>query len=61
MNKVINERFSGEINKTAKIKLRHPYLMENSTEETINRMKSFAERADKLKEKLNADRKTNSR
>lgn len=40
---------------------RHPITMENSPEETIKRMRSLPERADKLRETLRALRKANSR
>jgi hypothetical protein len=43
------------------VKFRHPYTLSNSTDETIRRMKGFPERAAKFLEKLNADRKKNSR
>jgi hypothetical protein len=42
-------------------KRRHPYMMSNSAEETIRRMRSFPERAAKFLEKFNADREKNSR
>jgi hypothetical protein len=42
-------------------KRRHPYFTSNSAEETIRRMQGFPERIAKIKEKLDADRKSNSR
>jgi hypothetical protein len=44
------------VNKTR----RHPTTLENTPEETINRMRSLPERAAKLKETLRAFRETNS-
>ncbi len=43
------------------ISKRHPITLENSPEETIKRMRSFLERADKLRETLRATREANSR
>jgi hypothetical protein len=40
---------------------RHPITLENSPEETIKRMRSLPERADKLREALRALREANSR
>ena len=40
---------------------RHPITLENSAEETINRMRCLPERANKLRETLHAIRKTNPR
>jgi hypothetical protein len=40
---------------------RHPITLENSPEETIKRMRSLAERADKLREALRVLREANSR
>jgi hypothetical protein len=40
---------------------RHPITSENSPEETIKRMRSLPERANKLREALRALRETNSR
>lgn len=40
---------------------RHPVTLENSPEETINRMRSLPERADKLRETLRALREANAR
>jgi hypothetical protein len=40
---------------------RHPVTLENSPEETIKRMRSLPERADKLREALRAVREANSR
>ena len=40
---------------------RHPVTLENSPVETIKRMRSLPERADKLREALRAVREANSR
>jgi hypothetical protein len=40
---------------------RHPVTLENSPEETIKRMRSLPERADKLREALRALREANPR
>ena len=40
---------------------RHPVTLENSPEETINRMRSLPERADKFRETLRVLRETNPR
>jgi hypothetical protein len=40
---------------------RHPITLENSPEETIRRMRSLPERADKLREALRALREARSR
>jgi hypothetical protein len=40
---------------------RHPITRENSPEETIKRMRSLPERADKLREALRTLRETNPR
>jgi hypothetical protein len=40
---------------------RHPIKLENSPEETIKRMRSLPERADKLREALRALREANPR
>ena len=40
---------------------RHPITLENSPEETIRRMRSLPERADKLRESLRVLRETNAR
>ncbi|HEV7375644.1 MAG TPA: hypothetical protein VGN95_13055 [Pyrinomonadaceae bacterium] len=40
---------------------RHPITLENSPEETIKRMRSLPERADKLREALRALRESNPR
>lgn len=45
---------------TATLK-RHPTTLENSPEETIRRMRSLPERADKLREALRVLREANSR
>ncbi len=43
------------------ISQQHPLTLENSPEETIRRMRSLPERADKLREALRAHREANSR
>ena len=40
---------------------RHPLTMENSREETIRRMRSFPERAERLRELIRALREADSR
>jgi hypothetical protein len=40
---------------------RHPITMENSREETIRRMRSFPERAEKLRELIRALREADTR
>ena len=40
---------------------RHPYTLSNSREETLERMRTFPERAAKFLEKFNADREKGSR
>ena len=40
---------------------RHPITMENSREETIRRMRSFPERAEKLRELVRALREADAR
>ena len=60
MNKTPNETTENTINPPQKAKRRHPYMMSNSREETIRRMRGFSERAAKFMEKLNADREKNA-
>ena len=50
-----------EEGKDTKTRRRHPITMSNSREETIRRMRSFPERAEKFREKLRALREANSR
>lgn len=40
---------------------RHPLTLENSTEETIRRMRALPERAERLREALRAHREANPR
>lgn len=60
MNKTPNETTENNL-PPPKAKRRHPYMMSNSREVTLERMRSFPERAAKFLEKLNADREKNPR
>ncbi len=61
MNKTPNETTENTQIPPQALKRRHPYMMSNSREVTLERMRSFPERAAKFLEKLNADREKNSR
>jgi len=61
MNNETEKILQTDASELPKVKRRHPYTMSNSTEETLRRMRFFPERAAKFLEKLNADRKKNSR
>ncbi len=61
MNKTQNETTEEALHQPQKRKHRHSYTLSNSREETLERMRTFPERAAKFLEKLNADRKKNSR
>lgn len=43
------------------LRRRHPLTLENSRQETIERMRSFPERAEKLREMIRALREKNAR
>lgn len=60
MNKTPNETTKNTTNPPRKTHPRHPYMMSNSREETIRRMRGFSERAAKFLEKLDADREKNT-
>ncbi len=61
MNKTRNETKREDAGAPKSLKNRHPFTLSNSTAETIERMKTFPERAAKFAEKLNADGKKNAR
>lgn len=61
MNKTPNETTEKTLPPPRKVKRRHPYMMSNSREVTLERMRSFPERAALFLEKLNADREKNPR
>lgn len=61
MNKTQNETNEDALPKTQKRKHRHPYFQSNSREETLRRMETVDERIAEFLEKLDADRKKNSR
>lgn len=60
MNKTQNETTENTL-QPPKRKHRHPYTVEHSKEEMFKRMDSVDERIAAFLEKLNADRKKNSR
>lgn len=59
MNKIRHEKTEEALPHTQKF--RHPYPAEHSKEEMFRRMATVDERIAAFKEKLNADRKKNSR
>ena len=59
MNKTRNEKTEGALPHAQKF--RHPYPAEHSKEEMFQRMATVDERIAAFKEKLDADRKKNSR
>jgi hypothetical protein len=61
MNKTPNETTEKTLHPSQKAKYRHPYTIEHSKEEMFKRMDSVDERIAAFLEKLNADRKKNSR
>jgi hypothetical protein len=61
MNKTPDETPENTKNPLRKKHPRHPYMMSNSREVTLERMRSFPERAAKFLEKLNAEREKNAR
>ncbi len=61
MNKTPNETTETNLHTPQKPKHRHSYTLSNSRAETLERMRAFPERAAKVLETLNADRKKNSR
>ncbi|MDT4954239.1 MAG: hypothetical protein QOJ02_2377 [Acidobacteriota bacterium] len=61
MNRQIPTDRLEEQTKSSANSTRHPITLENSPEETIKRMRSLPERADKLREALRALREANPR
>lgn len=61
MNKTQNEKNEDASQSPRARKFRHPYPAEHSKEEMFRRMETVDERIAAFKEKLNADRKKNSR
>ena len=61
MSRQIPTDKSEEQEESTTIPKRHPITLENSPEETIKRMRSLPERADKLRKTLRAIREANSR
>ena len=60
MDKVPLDRLGGQADGSVSHK-RHPLTLENSPEETIKRMRSLPERAEKLREALRTLRDSNPR
>lgn len=61
MNKTQNEKTEDALPLPHARKFRHPYPAENTKEEMFRRMETVDERIAAFKEKLDADRKKNSR
>jgi len=61
MSKELTQQPKAQGDGTPKKHPRHPLTMENSREETIRRMRSFPERAEKLRELIRALREADTR
>ncbi len=61
MNKTQTETNDGALHQTTERKFRHPFPIEIPKEEMFKRMETVSERIAEGLEKVNADRKKNSR
>ena len=61
MNKTRNEKTEDTLPSAHRRKFRHPYPAENTKEEMFRRMETVDERIAAFQEKMDADRKKNSR